>query len=98
MKLDFKEFKRYEKQTILKQIGVSGQRKISKSRVMIIGMGGLGCPLLTYLSASGVGLIGIVDHDKVEISNLNRQTLYNFKDLGKSKVIQAKKSFKLITK
>ena len=91
MKLDFKEFKRYEKQTILKQIGVSGQRKISKSRVMIIGMGGLGCPLLTYLSASGVGSIGIVDHDKVEISNLNRQTLYNFKDLGKSKVIQAKK-------
>ena len=50
---------------------------------MIIGIGGLGCPLLSYLSASGVGTLGIVDHDKVEISNLNRQTLFSIHDLGK---------------
>ena len=54
-------------------------------------MGGLGCPLLTYLAASGVGKIGIVDFDKVEISNLNRQTLFNTNDIGKFKVDQAKK-------
>ena len=50
--------------------------KIASSKVLLIGVGGLGCPLVTYLSASGVGTIGIVDHDKVEISNLNRQTLF----------------------
>ena len=55
-------------------------------------MGGLGCPLLTYLAASGVGRIGIVDFNKVEISNLNRQTLFNTKDIGKFKVDQAKKA------
>ena len=58
-------------------------------------MGGLGCPLLTYLAASGVGTLGIVDHDKVELSNLNRQTLFNTGDIGKFKVDQAKKIFKL---
>ena len=58
-------------------------------------MGGLGCPLLTYLAASGVGTIGIIDHDKVELSNLNRQTLFTTKDLGKFKVIKQKKNKKL---
>ena len=54
-----------------------GRKKINNSKVLIIGMGGLGCPLLTYLAASGVGTIGIIDFDKVELSNLNRQTFYN---------------------
>ena len=91
MKINFSQAKRFEKQIILKNIGISGQKKIASSKVLIIGVGGLGCPLVTYLSASGVGTIGIVDHDKVEISNLNRQTLFKSGDIGKYKVIQAKK-------
>ena len=90
MSFNLKDFKRFEKQIILKKVGISGQKKIKNSKVLIIGMGGLGCPLLTYLVSSGVNNIGIVDHDKVEISNLNRQTLFNSSDIGKFKVTQAK--------
>ena len=98
MKQSLTQFKRFEKQIILKKIGLAGQRKIFSSKVLIIGLGGLGCPLLTYLSAAGVGTIGIVDFDKVDISNLNRQTLFNASDKGKFKVIQAKKVIKKINK
>ena len=91
MKVNMKHFKRFEKQIILKKIGVAGQKKIFSSRVLIVGLGGLGCPLLTYLAASGVGEIGIVDFDKVEISNLNRQTIFSPADIGKFKVSVAKK-------
>ena len=66
-------FERFKKQIILKKIGLVGQKKIFSSSVLIVGMGGLGCPLLYYLSASGVGKIGIVDFDRIEISNLNLQ-------------------------
>ena len=90
MTLNFEYLKRFEKQIILKKVGINGQKKIINSKVLIIGMGGLGCPLLTYLAASGVGTIGIIDFDKVELSNLNRQTLFNSKDLDKFKVYQAK--------
>ena len=90
MDLGIQDYKRFEKQIILKKIGFSGQKKIHNSKVLIIGMGGLGCPLLTYLAASGVGVLGIVDHDKVEIGNLNRQTLFSTGDVGKFKVDQAK--------
>ena len=76
MQLGLKDFKRFEKQIILKKVGVAGQKKIINAKVLIIGIGGLGCPLLTYLAASGVGTIGIADPDKIEISNLNRQTLF----------------------
>ena len=96
MKLNFKDFKRFEKQIILKNIGINGQKRIIDSKVLIVGVGGLGCPLLTYLAAAGVGTIGIVDHDKVEISNLNRQTLFVQSDIGKFKVIQAKTKIKKI--
>ena len=91
MKISLKDYQRFEKQIILKKIGVSGQKKIISSKVLVIGVGGLGCPLITYLAASGVGKIGILDFDKVELSNLNRQTLFNLGDLGKFKVNQAKK-------
>ena len=91
MKVNMKHFKRFEKQIILKKIGVAGQKKSFSSRVLIVGLGGLGCPLLTYLAASGVGEIGIVDFDKVEISNLNRQTIFSPADIGKFKVSVAKK-------
>ena len=98
MKINLGQFKRFEKQIILKKIGLAGQKKILSANVLIIGMGGLGCPLLTYLAASGVGKIGIVDFDKVEISNLNRQTLFNPNDIGKFKVNQAKKAINKINK
>ncbi len=91
MSLKIEEYKRFEKQIILKNIGVNGQKKILNSKVLIIGIGGLGCPLLTYLAASGVGKLGIVDNDKIEISNLSRQTLFTTGDVGKFKVNQAKK-------
>jgi len=90
MKLNIKDYARFEKQIILKKIGLAGQKKIKNAKVLIIGMGGLGCPLLTYLASSGVCNIGIVDHDKVELSNLNRQILFNTSDVGKFKVNQAK--------
>tara|TARA_X000000950_G_scaffold125285_1_gene156744 strand:+ start:232 stop:981 length:750 start_codon:yes stop_codon:yes gene_type:complete len=96
MALNLKEFKRFEKQIILKKIGISGQKKIKRAKVLIIGMGGLGCPLLTYLASSGVNNIGIVDHDKIELGNLNRQILFNTSDLGKYKVNQAKIKIKKI--
>jgi len=90
MEIQLKDFKRFEKQIILKKVGISGQKKIKNSKILIIGIGGLGNPLLTYLAASGVGNIGIVDHDKVELSNLNRQTIFAPSDIGKFKAAQAK--------
>ena len=90
MNLNFEEFKRFEKQIILKKIGIFGQKKIKKAKILIVGMGGLGCPLLSYLAASGVGNICIIDPDKVELSNLNRQILFNNGDLNKYKVLRAK--------
>jgi molybdopterin/thiamine biosynthesis adenylyltransferase len=98
MELTFNDFKTFEKQIILKKIGIAGQKRIKNSRVLIIGMGGLGCPLLTYLASAGVGNLGIIDHDKVEFSNLNRQTLFNLSDIGKFKVVQAKKKIDKIFK
>lgn len=91
MKIALKRYKRFEKQIILKKVGLAGQKKIFSTNVLIIGVGGLGCPLLTYLATSGVGKIGIVDFDKVEISNLSRQTLFKSNDVNKFKVDQAKK-------
>tara|TARA_A100001011_G_scaffold379965_1_gene446659 strand:- start:1566 stop:2309 length:744 start_codon:yes stop_codon:yes gene_type:complete len=98
MKINLSQFKRFEKQIILKKIGLAGQKKILSANVLILGLGGLGCPLLTYLAASGVGKIGIVDYDKVELSNLNRQTLFNTSDVGKLKVRQAKKAANRLNK
>ena len=98
MKLDIKDYERFKKQIILKKIGLTGQKKINNAKVLIIGMGGLGCPLLTYLASSGVCNIGIVDYDKVELSNLNRQILFNTSDVGRFKVNQAKSKINKIYK
>ena len=98
MKFTLEQYQRFEKQIILKKIGISGQKKIISSNVLVVGIGGLGCPLVTYLAASGVGTIGILDYDKVELSNLNRQTLFNLNDVGKFKVKQAKKHINKINK
>ena len=98
MNFNLKDFKRFEKQIVLKKVGISGQKKIFSSKVLIVGIGGLGCPLLTYLAVSGVGTIGIVDYDKVEISNLNRQTLFAPSDIGKFKVNQARSKISKLNK
>jgi len=82
---------RYQRQMQLKEIGSVGQDKIAQAKVLIIGAGGLGCPVLQYLAAAGVGTIGIVDFDVVEMSNLQRQILYTVDDIGKSKAITAAK-------
>lgn len=84
------ELRRYKKQIMLSEVGEKGQEKLKNSRVLVIGAGGLGAPVLYYLSAMGVGTIGISDNDLVEESNLQRQVLYGAGDLGKQKAIVAK--------
>lgn len=84
--LSQKEISRYQRHIQLSEIGVIGQEKIKHSSVLIIGAGGLGCPILEYLTAVGVGTIGIVDFDTIDESNLQRQTLYSTNDIGKYKV------------
>ena len=94
--LNKKSIERYSRQIVLKDIGPLGQKKIINSRVLIVGAGGLGCPVIDYLARAGVGNLGIIDSDKVSISNIHRQSLYNSKDIGKSKVLVLKKKIKLI--
>ena len=87
---------RYSRQIVLKNIGLVGQKKISKSKVFIVGAGGLGCPIADLLCRAGVGEIGVIDHDKVSLSNLNRQTLFNTTDVNKFKVEILKKKLKKV--
>ena len=89
---------RYSRQIILKNIGIIGQKKIINSKVLIIGAGGLGCPIADLLARSGIGLIGVMDYDKVSLSNIHRQTLYTVKDVNKFKVDVVKKRLNLINK
>ena len=98
MELNSSELKKYSRQLILKKIGIPGQKKLFNSKVLVIGAGGLGCPLMLYLAYSGVGNLGIVDNDRVEISNLSRQVLFTKKDLGKLKIIVSKNFIKRINK
>ena len=90
-KLNKKQIERFSRQIILKNIGILGQNKITNAKVLIIGMGGLGCPVAEFLTRSGVGLLGIVDHDRISLSNIHRQSLFNEKDLNQLKVKIAKK-------
>jgi adenylyltransferase/sulfurtransferase len=85
---------RYSRQIVLPEIGSDGQQKLHDSKVLIIGVGGLGCPVLQMLAASGVGNLGIVDGDLVDESNLHRQILFNINDCGKLKVEVAKDAIK----
>ena len=94
--LNKKQIERFSRQIILKDIGAIGQKKIIKSKVLIIGMGGLGCPVAEFLTRAGVGSIGIIDSDNVDLSNIQRQSLYDIDDLKKSKVVAAKKKLKKI--
>jgi adenylyltransferase/sulfurtransferase len=88
--LNTTELNRYQRHLVLPNFGMDGQLKLKNARVLVVGAGGLGCPVLQYLAAAGVGHIGIVDFDKVEESNLQRQILYSVEDIGKSKVLAAK--------
>ncbi len=83
------QLERYSRHILLKDVGVEGQIKIMKSSVLILGAGGLGSPAALYLAAAGVGKIGIVDFDKVELSNLQRQVIHFTRDIGKPKVLSA---------
>ena len=89
---------RYSRQIILKNIGTFGQKKILNSKVLIIGAGGLGCPVADLLARAGVGEIGIVDYDKISLSNIHRQILFTSKDINKYKVDVIKKRLNLINK
>ena len=94
LSLSKNQLERFSRQIILKNIGTLGQKKIVNSKVLIIGMGGLGCPVAEFLTRSGIGTLGIVDNDLVDLSNVHRQSLYNEKDLNKSKVKVAQKKLK----
>ena len=96
LKLSKNQLDKYSRQIILKNIGILGQKKILNSKVLIIGMGGLGCSVSEFLIRSGIGFLGIVDHDLVSLSNIHRQTLYDEKDLGKLKVKAAKKKLSAV--
>ena len=94
--LNKKIIERFSRQIVLKDIGIIGQKKILSSKVLIVGAGGLGSPVAEFLSRAGVGSIGVVDDDKVNLSNLHRQSLYNTSDIGKFKVKIAKDKIKKI--
>ena len=94
--LDKKVIERFSRQIVLKDIGILGQKKILSSKVLIVGAGGLGSPVAEFLSRAGIGSLGIVDDDKVSLSNLHRQGLYNTSDIGKFKVKIAKDKIKTI--
>ena len=83
-----KQIDRYSRQIILKKIGASGQKKLNESNVLIVGAGGLGSPIAIYLAAMGIGKIGIIDKDKVEISNLTRQIIFSTSDIKKKKIFR----------
>lgn len=86
-----REVRQYARQILIPEIGLKGQEKLKQAKVLVIGAGGLGCPVLQYLTAAGVGNIGIAEFDVVDESNLQRQLLYGSEDVGKLKSIVAKK-------
>lgn len=91
-----KRYERYERQILLKEFGVEAQQKLLQSKVLMIGAGGLGCPVLQYLVAAGIGTIGIVDDDIISLNNLHRQVLYNINDIGISKANVAAEKLKAL--
>ena len=98
MKGDFNksQIERFSRQLILKNIGAKGQKKILSSKILIVGIGGLGCPAAENLVRAGVGTIGLIDNDIVNLSNIHRQSLFSSKDIKKPKVIVAAKKLKEI--
>lgn len=95
-KLTPEELQRYSRHLVLQDFGMENQVKLRDARVLVVGAGGLGCPVLLYLSAAGVGSIGIIDSDKLEVSNLQRQVLYTMADIGKNKAEAAVERLSLL--
>ncbi|MCD7973612.1 MAG: HesA/MoeB/ThiF family protein [Candidatus Azobacteroides sp.] len=96
--MDFtsEQIERYSRHILLQDIGVEGQEKINRGKVLVIGAGGLGAPVLLYLAAAGVGTLGIIDGDVVDLSNLQRQVIHSTPDVGKPKVLSAKEKIEQI--
>ena len=90
------QLERYSRHIILQEVGVKGQKKLLNASVLIIGAGGLGAPAALYLAAAGVGTIGIVDADEVDLSNLQRQVIHTTNDVGKAKVKSAAETMEAI--
>ncbi|MDR1673611.1 MAG: HesA/MoeB/ThiF family protein [Bacteroidales bacterium] len=90
------QIERYSRHILLQDVGVEGQEKIHNGKVLVIGAGGLGAPVLMYLAAAGVGSIGIIDGDVVDLSNLQRQIIHFTADVGKPKVLSAKEKIQAI--
>ena len=90
MSLTEQQKQRYLRNTILPEITEAGQEKLLRAKVLVIGAGGLGSPVLLYLAAAGIGNIGVIDDDVVELSNLQRQVIHNVENLGQKKVVSAK--------
>ena len=89
MNLSNEEQKQYDRHLILSEIGLEGQLKLKSAKVLVVGAGGLGCPILQYITAAGVGNIGIIDDDLIDQSNLQRQILYSYNDIGEHKASKA---------
>ena len=96
MSLTDEQIQRYSRHILLPEIGGKGQKRITQARVLIVGAGGLGSPAALYLAAAGVGTLGIIDGDKVDLSNLHRQIIHATPDLGRPKVVSAKEKMEAI--
>lgn len=96
IQLTAQEVQRYTPHIFLPEIGGAGQQKLKKAKILIVGAGGLGAPVLSYLCASGIGTIGILDFDKVELSNLQRQIIHNTKNIGKNKTTSAAQNLRAL--
>ena len=96
--LDDYFFERYKRHILIKNIGGQGQKKLGQAKVLLVGLGGIGSTVLQHLAAAGIGKIGLVDQDTVALSNLQRQTIYTFEDIGRKKVSVASKFVKNLNK
>src|ERR1700724_2761006 len=88
-KLTDEELKRYARHIVLREVGGTGQAKLKTARVLVVGAGGLGSPVLLYLAAAGIGTIGLIDDDTVALSNLQRQVIHSTSEVGRLKVDSA---------
>ncbi|MEK7796651.1 MAG: HesA/MoeB/ThiF family protein, partial [Pseudomonadota bacterium] len=94
--MDDSQLLRYSRHILLRQVDIAGQEKLLAARVLVIGLGGLGSPAAMYLAASGVGRLVIVDHDKVELTNLQRQIVHTTASIGESKAASAARQLKAL--